>query len=338
MNLPSLTFLSLNGNQLTRIPKVLKHFPRLLQLHLHLNKLTDCRELCRASFSRLEVLDLGNNKLKELPVALVYYLASLSLLNLVNNDLTQVPALLGLHKAIKTVQLEGNPLKAIRRPIIEKGTEAVLRYLRDKYVEGARENLVEEWALEMEQEAAMYGGRQGDYGYEGKRYGYQQEAYRGELPKEPQAAVGREMNLEEFQAQKSQQRAVYEEQKFHGADPYHVQGNVQDHIQQQMIYHQAQLAQLQQRMAPQTQPFPQDFHQQLTLNPSPIPQPQPQQPAAPSLSQPSSQDSVAEERLALDQQINALQKEIDTNFSLSKNQVMEKKKLLNQLIAKKNRL
>jgi len=47
---------------------------------------------------------------------------------------------------------------------------------------------------------------------------------------------------------------------------------------------------------------------------------------------------VAGERRALDQQIKALQMEIDSNFSLSKNQVMEKKKTINRLNAQKNKL
>lgn len=60
-----------------------------------------------------------------------------------------MPPLLGLHKTIKTIQIDGNPLKSIRRAFIEKGSEAILKYLRDKYVEG-KDELVEEWALEME--------------------------------------------------------------------------------------------------------------------------------------------------------------------------------------------
>ncbi len=120
-----------------------------------MNKITDVKDLCRKDFSKLEVLDLGNNKVKELPVALIHYCANLNLINLVNNDLREVPPLLGLHKAIKTVQLEGNPLKTIRRPIIDKGTESILKYLRDKYVEG-KDSVIEDWAIEMEQEESNY--------------------------------------------------------------------------------------------------------------------------------------------------------------------------------------
>ena len=116
-----------------------------------MNKLTDVRELCCKSFSLLEVLDLGNNKIKDLPVALVHYMANLNLLNLVNNDLSSIPPLLGLHKAIKTIQIDGNPLKTIRRPIIEKGADSILKCLRDKYVEG-KDSIIEEWAMDREKQ------------------------------------------------------------------------------------------------------------------------------------------------------------------------------------------
>lgn len=82
------------------------------------------------------MLDLGNNKIAEVPVALVHYCKNLNTLNLVNNDLFSLPSLLGLHANLRNLQIEGNPMKQIRRPVIEKGSEAVLRYLHEKFVEG----------------------------------------------------------------------------------------------------------------------------------------------------------------------------------------------------------
>ena len=102
-NLINLTFLSLNGNQLTSVPKVIRGFSKLRQLHLHMNKITDVEELCRPAYSGLEVLDLGNNKIKDLPVAFVHFLRNLNNLSLINNDLSQIPHLLGFLKNLNTV-------------------------------------------------------------------------------------------------------------------------------------------------------------------------------------------------------------------------------------------
>lgn len=66
----------------------MKYLPKLQQLHLHMNRITDVRELCRKQFRGLEILDLGNNKVKEVPIALIHYLSNLNLINLVNNDLS----------------------------------------------------------------------------------------------------------------------------------------------------------------------------------------------------------------------------------------------------------
>jgi len=44
--------------------------------------------------------------------------------------------MIGIHKNIKNIQLEGNPLKSIRRTIISKGSQGILKYLMDKYVDG----------------------------------------------------------------------------------------------------------------------------------------------------------------------------------------------------------
>jgi len=79
---------------------VLKYIPRLAQLHMHMNRLTDVRELCRKEFAPLETLDLGNNKIVEVPIALVYYLANLTLLNLQNNSVNHLPPWIGYHKRI----------------------------------------------------------------------------------------------------------------------------------------------------------------------------------------------------------------------------------------------
>ena len=84
--------------------------------------MTDVREVCRKDFEHLEVLDIGNNKIREIPIALVFYLANLNMLAMINNDVTSMPYWIGFHKRMSTLQIDGNPLKQIRRQIVDKGT------------------------------------------------------------------------------------------------------------------------------------------------------------------------------------------------------------------------
>lgn len=54
-------------------------------------------------------------------------------LHLANNDLQQLPPQLALlAPTLRTLTLDGNPLKAIRRPVLERGTPAVLQWLKER--------------------------------------------------------------------------------------------------------------------------------------------------------------------------------------------------------------
>jgi len=61
VQLPYLSYLSLNGNAIKEIPSICKFIPSLRQLHMCVNKVTCVRELCRTEFENLETLDLSNN-------------------------------------------------------------------------------------------------------------------------------------------------------------------------------------------------------------------------------------------------------------------------------------
>jgi len=80
-----------------------------------MNHLTDVNELCRPEFSTLDVLDLSNNHIKEIPIAFVHFLSGLKELFVSNNDLPRLPPLLGYHRQIKTLAIDGNPLKTMKR-------------------------------------------------------------------------------------------------------------------------------------------------------------------------------------------------------------------------------
>lgn len=54
-------------------------------------------------------------------------------LDLTNNNISRLPPMLGmLGGTLHVLRLEGNPLRSIRRPILERGTAAVLEYLRGR--------------------------------------------------------------------------------------------------------------------------------------------------------------------------------------------------------------
>lgn len=128
-----------------------------------MNRVTSVSELCREAYQNIDTLDLGQNKVQEVPTALVVYLKNLNQLTLLNNDIQKLPNLLGKHPKLKNIQVDGNPLKTIRRPIIARGSQGILQYLADKYVEGT-DDQVEPWAAaqnekDKEEEAAFEGRR-----------------------------------------------------------------------------------------------------------------------------------------------------------------------------------
>ena len=60
-------------------------------------------------------------------------LACLSRLDLSANSIAKVPPQLGvMHPTLKQLALDGNPLRTIRQAVLQKGTPALLEYLRGR--------------------------------------------------------------------------------------------------------------------------------------------------------------------------------------------------------------
>lgn len=60
-------------------------------------------------------------------------LTGLEELDLRNNDISGLPPMMGmLGGTLHVLRLEGNPFRSIRRPVLERGTAAVLEYLRGR--------------------------------------------------------------------------------------------------------------------------------------------------------------------------------------------------------------
>ncbi|XP_061094128.1 leucine-rich repeat-containing protein 40 [Conger conger] len=154
--LKSLKLLDCTRNQLESVPPVLANMASLEQLYLRHNKLSclpefpSCQTLKElhlgnnrievlgaehlSHLSALSVLELRDNKVKTLPDDITL-LKDLERLDLVNNDISSLPCALGNMPKLKILSLEGNPLRAIRRDLLTKGTNELLKYLRSRIEE-----------------------------------------------------------------------------------------------------------------------------------------------------------------------------------------------------------
>lgn len=146
--------LKLNNNELSRLPKLgpmqhltilnacqnkLSELPivevsqSLKELLLGDNKIRRLDTKVLLSYHALMVLNLRGNSLTEIPEDIAS-MDTLERLDLSNNDLMGLPPKLGTMN-LKSVQLDGNPLKTIRLAIIQKGTFEILKYLRGRIVD-----------------------------------------------------------------------------------------------------------------------------------------------------------------------------------------------------------
>lgn len=199
IQLNSLVYLNMNGNQLTQIPKVTKYIPSLKQLHLHMNKVESLNYLCRSAFVSLETFDIGGNKLTELPAAFVHYLKNLKQLVVINNDIQKLPNLVGKHAMLKNFQVEGNPLKSIRRPIIARGSAGILQYLADRYTDA--DAAIEEWATLQDEEDKKEFAELPAKIAENKRWEEEQRAAKEEAQRQPEEKEEEEKHHQEEEEQ-----------------------------------------------------------------------------------------------------------------------------------------
>ncbi|GLD67686.1 leucine-rich repeat-containing protein 40-like protein, partial [Lates japonicus] len=153
--LTNVKLLDCSKNQLTNIPANLSEMLALEQLYLRHNKLRLLPQLPAPALKELYVgnnqieqleteqlaclavislLELRDNKIKTLPEQITL-LSTLTRLDLTNNDITTLPASLSLLPNLKVLLLEGNPLRGIRRDLLSKGTNELLKYLRGRIKE-----------------------------------------------------------------------------------------------------------------------------------------------------------------------------------------------------------
>uniref|UniRef100_A0A2N9F5L8 Leucine-rich repeat-containing N-terminal plant-type domain-containing protein n=1 Tax=Fagus sylvatica TaxID=28930 RepID=A0A2N9F5L8_FAGSY len=125
--------LSGNASSLPEHP-VFSSIPHLQELYLRRIQLHEVPSDI-FSLQQLRILDLSQNSLQSVPVEF-QHLTSLTELDLSDNNIAVLPPELGLLEPnLQALRLDGNPLRSIRRSILDRGTKAVLNYLKDKIPE-----------------------------------------------------------------------------------------------------------------------------------------------------------------------------------------------------------
>ncbi|KHG27243.1 Leucine-rich repeat-containing 40 [Gossypium arboreum] len=127
--------LDISGNA-TSLPEnpAFSNLPHLKELYLRRMQLREVPSEIM-SLCQLQILGLSQNSLQSIPEGFKN-LTSLTELDLSDNNISTLPPELGLlEPSLQVLRLDGNPLRSIRRPILDRGTKAVLKYLKDKLPE-----------------------------------------------------------------------------------------------------------------------------------------------------------------------------------------------------------
>ena len=118
----------------------LEQMPNLEELALQglgIRRIPTRNVVASGAATRLRVLDVSNNRIAEISPEVAHSMCALEELNCSNNDIGDLPPELGLmavdaNGRLSTLMLDGNPLRKIRRGVLEAGTPRLLAYLREK--------------------------------------------------------------------------------------------------------------------------------------------------------------------------------------------------------------
>ncbi|XP_023163457.2 leucine-rich repeat-containing protein 40 isoform X2 [Drosophila hydei] len=88
------------------------------------------KQLC-ANLPHLKIFDLRDNKIKQLPDE-ICLMRNLNRLDVTNNSISVLPVTLSSLAHLISLQVDGNPIKTIRRDILQCGTARILKTLQDR--------------------------------------------------------------------------------------------------------------------------------------------------------------------------------------------------------------
>ncbi|XP_053672417.1 leucine-rich repeat-containing protein 40 [Anopheles nili] len=128
-----ISYLNLSNNQMVDLPEVVGLLVTLRELNVVNNQLKRIPE-CVYELRGLEIFLASGNKIEEIDATDrgLGALKRLATLDLANNNIKHVPPILGTLKNITTLELIGNSFRQPRHQILEKGTESIMSYLRDR--------------------------------------------------------------------------------------------------------------------------------------------------------------------------------------------------------------
>ncbi len=147
-NSTHLKIIDISENQIEELPKQIGELVHIEQLYARQNKLKNLPYLekcCKlkdwdVSFNKIKEIDdncfdnlvslvnfnLRDNQIDNLPKTIMK-LQLLERLDLSNNNLSSLPCELGGIECLKQLLLVGNPLRTIRKDIISRGADAILK-------------------------------------------------------------------------------------------------------------------------------------------------------------------------------------------------------------------
>ncbi|EMD89446.1 hypothetical protein COCC4DRAFT_207394 [Bipolaris maydis ATCC 48331] len=132
LELAQLRDLRLASNKLTSLTPLTAHLtaPHLVTLDVSINRLSGALPTLHTSFPSLTTLLASDNKISEVSAE---SLTNLRIVNLGNNDIDRLEPRIGLLQGTLTgFEVEGNKFRVPNRQVLQKGTDAVLTWLRDK--------------------------------------------------------------------------------------------------------------------------------------------------------------------------------------------------------------
>ncbi|KAG9405577.1 hypothetical protein AC1031_003481 [Aphanomyces cochlioides] len=123
--------LDLRHNELTEVPQGLNSFASLDTLLLSNNKLSSLGSHVEwRHMTKLTTVHLSHNQLESL--GSIYLAPCLTALNAENNNLQEIPLEFGHCPHLCLLNIAGNPQRGIRYSFVQKGSRAVLQYLREQ--------------------------------------------------------------------------------------------------------------------------------------------------------------------------------------------------------------